>query len=78
MLPRSDSSDHGPAAHRALALTGVTDDTSEGPLRAGNVHERIQRAMVRRTKRQVVRREDGEWKPAFLPRTVRPIPTSGR
>ncbi len=60
-----------PHSFRSLIeLVEPTSATFEGK----NVADRIGRAMVRRMKRQIARRDGEGWKPAFLPRTVEPIP----
>lgn len=64
---------HNGYPHSFRSLIELVEPTS-ATLTGANVAERIERAMIRRMKRQIVRRTDGGWEPAFLPRTVEPIP----
>jgi hypothetical protein len=64
---------HNGYVHSFRSLIELVEPTA-ATLTGPGTRDRIERAMVRRMKRQIVRREDGEWKPAFLRRTVEPIP----
>ena len=64
---------HNGYPHSFRSLIELVEPTA-ATLTGANARERIERAMVRRMKRQIVRGVNGEWKPAFLPRTVEPIP----
>ncbi len=64
---------HNGYPHSFRSLIELVEPTS-ATLTGGKVAERIERAMVRRMKRQIVTMRDGKWEPAFLPRTVEPIP----
>ena len=66
---------HNGYPHSFRSLVELVEPTA-ATLTGANARERIERAMVRRMKRQIVRREDGGWKPAFLPRSVEPIPVT--
>jgi superfamily II DNA or RNA helicase len=63
---------HNGYPHSFRSLIELVEPTS-ATLTGEGVRDRIERAMVRRMKRQIVHRVNGEWKPAFLPRTVEPI-----
>ncbi|MGH2649615.1 MAG: SDR family oxidoreductase [Actinomycetota bacterium] len=63
---------HNGYPHSFRSLIELVEPTS-ATLSGATVRDRIDRAMVRRMKRQIVRRENGRWVPAFLPRTVEPI-----
>jgi superfamily II DNA or RNA helicase len=64
---------HNGYPHSFRSLIELVEPTA-ATLTGTNTRERIERAMVRRMKRQIVRRENGAWEPAFLARTVAPIP----
>ncbi len=64
---------HNGYPHSFRSLIELVEPTS-ATLAGSNVADRIGRAMVRRMKRQILRRNGEEWEPAFLPRTVEPIP----
>ncbi len=64
---------HNGYPHSFRSLVELVEPTAAA-ITGASARERIERAMVRRMKRQIVRRQDGEWKPAFLPRHVEPIP----
>jgi hypothetical protein len=64
---------HNGYLHSFRSLIELVEPTS-ATLTGEGVRDRIERAMVRRMKRQIVRRDgNGEWVAAFLPRTVSPI-----
>lgn len=63
---------HNGYAHSFRSLIELVEPTA-ATLGGDNLRERIERAMIRRMKRQIVRRDEDGWKPAFLPRTVDPI-----
>jgi ERCC4-related helicase len=64
---------HNGYPHSFRSLIELVEPTS-ATLTGANVADRIQRAMVRRMKRQIVTRDGDGWKDAFLPRSVEPIP----
>jgi superfamily II DNA or RNA helicase len=63
---------HNGYPHSFRSLIELVEPTS-ATLSGAHARDRIERAMVRRMKRQIVRRLDDEWEPAFLQRTVEPI-----
>ncbi len=64
---------HNGYPHSFRSLIELVEPTS-ATLTGAKVADRIERAMVRRMKRQIITKKDGEWESAFLPRTVEPIP----
>lgn len=63
---------HNGYPHSFRSLIERVEPTA-ATLIGANVQRRIERAMIRRMKRQIRRREDGRWAPAVLERTVEPI-----